>query len=157
MNSLLRILHLCGGSILKWTLLLVLFLTTSLYSGEPVPVANFTANDVKCLAANIHFEARGESHKGQVAVAHVTLNRVKDKRFPKSICGVVKQPGQFSWYKQANLSKMKLPRYSQQIALDVLTGKYKDPTRGALFFHNSSVESFKRRELIRIGDHIFYG
>lgn len=111
-------------------------------------------SDIKCLAANIHYEARGESKKGQIAVAHVTLNRTKDKRFPKTVCGVVKQPGQFSWVKDNPV--MKAPKKFQELALEVLSGKYKDPTRGALFFHNGSVESFKRRELIRIGEHIFY-
>lgn len=31
-----------------------------------------------CLALNVYFEARGEPIIGQYAVAHVTLNRVKE-------------------------------------------------------------------------------
>jgi spore germination cell wall hydrolase CwlJ-like protein len=44
-----------------------------------------------CLATAIYFEARGESYRGQVAVAQVVLNRVKDYRYPDTICGVVFQ------------------------------------------------------------------
>ncbi len=50
-----------------------------------------------CLAENIYHEARGESDSGKLAVALVTLNRVKSKYFPDSICKVVWQPKQFSW------------------------------------------------------------
>ena len=44
-----------------------------------------------CLATAIYFEARGESYRGQVAVAQVVMNRVKDHRYPDTICGVVFQ------------------------------------------------------------------
>ena len=42
-----------------------------------------------CLARAIYFEARSEPEAGQIAVANVILNRVKSKRYPDSICGVV--------------------------------------------------------------------
>lgn len=44
-----------------------------------------------CLATAIYFEARGEVYRGQVAVAQVVMNRVKDHRYPDTICGVVFQ------------------------------------------------------------------
>lgn len=44
-----------------------------------------------CLATAIYFEARGEAYRGQVAVAQVVMNRVKDHRYPDTICGVVFQ------------------------------------------------------------------
>jgi spore germination cell wall hydrolase CwlJ-like protein len=44
-----------------------------------------------CLATAIYFEARGEAYRGQVAVAQVVMNRVKDRRYPNTICGVVYQ------------------------------------------------------------------
>ena len=54
--------------------------------------------DLDCLARNIYWEARSESFEGMVAVAQVTLNRVKHKSFPDSICGVVYQgPTRPSW------------------------------------------------------------
>ena len=44
-----------------------------------------------CMAMNVYHEARSEPIVGQIAVAQVVINRVNDKRFPDTICGVVKQ------------------------------------------------------------------
>ena len=49
----------------------------------------FTPAEIKCMAMNIYHEARNESLAGKVAVILVTMNRVADKRFPNTICGVV--------------------------------------------------------------------
>mgnify|MGYP001803931275 CR=1 FL=1 len=43
----------------------------------------------RCLAEALYFEARGETVKGQFAVAEVILNRVQSARFPSSLCGVI--------------------------------------------------------------------
>ena len=45
----------------------------------------------KCLAQALYFEARGESLKGQIAVAEVILNRVDSRAFPDTLCGVINQ------------------------------------------------------------------
>ena len=51
-----------------------------------------------CLAENVYFEARNQGTAGWSAVISVTLNRVKDKRFPNTVCEVVKQgPTRESW------------------------------------------------------------
>ena len=39
-------------------------------------------NEINCLAKNIYFEARDQLTKGQIAVALVTINRVRSKHFP---------------------------------------------------------------------------
>ncbi|MBE0580490.1 cell wall hydrolase [Devosia sp.] len=57
-------------------------------SGTAMQVSD---KELWCLATAIYFEARGESYRGQVAVAQVVLNRVKDYRYPDTICGVVFQ------------------------------------------------------------------
>ena len=44
---------------------------------------------VSCLADNVYFEARNQGTAGWSAVISVTLNRVKDKRFPNTVCGVI--------------------------------------------------------------------
>lgn len=51
-----------------------------------------------CLAANIYHEARGESYNGKLAVAHVTMNRVKSSRFPNTVCDVVYQAKYSQWW-----------------------------------------------------------
>ena len=47
-------------------------------------------DEIECLALNIYHEARSESLAGQFAVADVVMNRVAHKRYPNTICGVVK-------------------------------------------------------------------
>src|ERR1700736_1072907 len=49
------------------------------------------AQQNRCLAEAIYFEARGESWGGQAAVAQVVLNRVSSGLYPATICGVVYQ------------------------------------------------------------------
>jgi hypothetical protein len=44
---------------------------------------------VRCLTDAIYYEAANEPIEGQRAVAQVVVNRVRDKHFPKSVCGVV--------------------------------------------------------------------
>lgn len=44
-----------------------------------------------CQAQNIYMEARAEGEQGKQAVAHVVQNRIKDPRFPKDACAVVRQ------------------------------------------------------------------
>ena len=73
-------------------------------------ILNMSYEDEYCLAQNVYFEARNQSNAGKLAVTHVVLNRVNDRRYPNSVCGVVKQsvklsngaPArnkcQFSWY-----------------------------------------------------------
>lgn len=51
--------------------------------------SNIDVEQAYCLANNIYHEARSESLSGQVQVAHTTVSRVKDKRYPDTICGVV--------------------------------------------------------------------
>ena len=49
----------------------------------PLPPSVFGKAEQKCLANAIYFEARGESFKGQAAVAQVVLNRVRNPAYPK--------------------------------------------------------------------------
>ena len=55
-----------------------------------------SANDLKIMANAVHGEARGEPYIGQVAVAAVILNRVDSPSFPKTVSGVIFQPGAFT-------------------------------------------------------------
>lgn len=62
-------------------------------SSEPLEPEELKVSDRElwCMATAIYFEARGESYRGQVAVAQVVMNRTKDHRYPDTICGVVFQ------------------------------------------------------------------
>ena len=50
-----------------------------------------------CLALNVYFEARGEDPDAQRMIAEVVMERVYTDGYPKTVCGVVWQHGQFSW------------------------------------------------------------
>lgn len=127
---------------------------------------------VDCLADNIYFEARSEPETGQIAVAQVTMNRVKSGKFPETVCGVVKQKTndtcQFSWWCDAKARSQSLKRifdkatYNKirEIAMMVYFDEEEDipdVTNGALYFHAVHVTgSPKKRSSVRIGQHIFY-
>ena len=130
----------------------------------------------ECLAENIYFEARNQGFAGWVAVAQVTLNRVKDTRFPNTICEVVKQgltyesgfpirdKCQFSWYCDGKPDKPKnLVQYNEffNFSLLIAQGKIRllDITDGALWYHADYVRpdwSYHKKVTTEIGDHIFY-
>jgi spore germination cell wall hydrolase CwlJ-like protein len=115
------------------------------------------STELRCMELNLYHEARGESKSGMIAVGHVILNRVRDKRFPNAICAVVFQKHQFSWTSKYKNKKLVVPRHIRNIAYKLLTtDKYKDTTKGSLYFHNKSVGPFNRRQTVTIGRHIFY-
>ena len=62
--------------------------------------ANINSEELNCLAENIYHEARGESFDGKIAVANVTMNRLKSHRYPDTVCGVVKQAVLSKWWKE---------------------------------------------------------
>lgn len=125
----------------------------------------FDPQEEECLARNVYFEAGGESFSGKVAVGAVTLNRVDDPRYPKTICGVVKQRSgvcQFSW--MCSGARYRTPRgeaweEARDVANILLNVDWFDPTDGALYFHAVYVRpSWSRVKPVsaRIGKHIFY-
>lgn len=78
---------------------LIIFLTILLAS----IVANTAAfgaeqSEMDCLAEAIYYESRSESAIAQLAVGTVILNRVRHEKYPNTICGVVHQICQFSYY-----------------------------------------------------------
>jgi spore germination cell wall hydrolase CwlJ-like protein len=136
----------------------------------PAPLVDSTDFDesLHCLALNIYHEARSEPEAGQLAVAAVTLNRVRSRAFPDSVCGVVKQGGeqrhrcQFSWWCDG---KSDLPteaeawKNAQRISRLFLLGLAKDPTNEALYYHATYVKprwSQKMELTARIDQHVFY-
>lgn len=118
----------------------------------------------ECMAKNIYFESRGEVIQGQIAVAHVTVNRVKHENWPDTICEVVYQDKQFSWTHQIEDQTPKDERLWEQaliIARDVMIGNTDDPSKGAVFYHANWVNpSWSKEKSLKvskiIGAHIFY-
>ena len=130
------------------------------YLGKGVKMIIKTA--LMCLALNVYHEARDQSTAGQIAVTQVVINRVNDTRFPDSICKVVKQPGQFSWFWDKKSDKPyeeKAWQKSLMVARTVYDGKTIDITDGATYYHANYVNpswARKRTKTVRIDDHIFY-
>jgi spore germination cell wall hydrolase CwlJ-like protein len=58
---------------------------------KPLPASARSKTEMKCLATAIYFEARGEPERGQLAVAQVVINRLKNPAYPSTMCGVVYQ------------------------------------------------------------------
>jgi spore germination cell wall hydrolase CwlJ-like protein len=80
----------------------------------------FTKEELTCLTDNLYHEARGEPIQGRYAVIFATLERVLNKKFPKSICGVVHQPWQFSWTKDQKILAAPInPKEYLQMSLEV--------------------------------------
>ena len=124
--------------------------------GEPSAGA-----DQSCLATAVYFEAKGEPLKGQLGVAHVILNRAKSGRFAHSICGVVKQPGQFSFVHGGRLPHVSGgPQWKTALAVAgvALAGDAPAPAPKALFFHARSVSPgwHGLTRVAAIGNHVFY-
>lgn len=112
-------------------------------------------SEQQCLSEVIWREARGEPFLGKVAVAQVVLNRTKDARFPKTICKVVFQPGQFtwtSWYR-----KPLADTDSKMIARMVINGTYTISNFPAIYFvHKKMRPTWRVTKVRTIGAHCFY-
>ncbi len=145
----------------------------------------YTPEEIKCMAMNIYHEARNESLAGKVAVLLVTMNRVIDKRFPNTICGVVHEGKhrynrkkdayypirdrcQFSWYCDG---KDDIPRNKRAYVYSIALTKYFlkrsmmiiDFTEGATHYHADYIDTPRwakkgrgKIKTVQIDTHIFY-
>lgn len=122
----------------------------------------------QCLAEALYFEARGESLKGQFAVAEVILNRVDSPRFPNSVCGVINQGTGRKYACQFTYTCDGLPEHISEpaawdrvakVAKAMLSGAPRALTNGATFYHTHAVRPSWSRKFTKtasIGDHFFY-
>ena len=122
----------------------------------------------ECLAEALYFEARGESVKGQFAVAEVILNRVDSARFPDTVCGVVNQGTgkryqcQFTYTCDGRAEAIHEPRaYTRvgKVAKLMIDGMPRPLTNGATYYHTKAVNPRWSRRFTRtttIGVHHFY-
>ena len=148
-------------------------------SWEPV----ISQAEIECMAKNIYFEAAVESTAGQLAVAQVTMNRVKSRHYPNTVCEVVyegkhyttskgeqfpvRDRCQFSWYCDGKgddvKNKGKLWDSAQDLARYVLTRRHDliDITDGATHYHATYIDAprwaHQKRKHMTIDQHIFYG
>ena len=142
----------------------------------------FRNQEAVCLAKNMYYEARNQGLAGQLAVSLVVMNRVKDDRYPNTICEVVDQGPvreswkkngvfypirnrcQFSWYCDGKSDEPKEPTtYGRllDLSLDLVYDDLQvvDFTEGATHYHADYVFPAWRKsktKTVEIADHIFY-
>ena len=121
-------------------------------------VDRLSAEEMHCLSVAVYHEARGEPRDGQLAVAQVVLNRARSGKFPKSICGVVLQPAQFSSIR-ANWQPREsaMWRRAREIAGQAAEGDRLEHLGNAMYFHATRVSpGWRKQRVAQIGNHIFY-
>ncbi len=134
-----------------------------------LPAHVFTKAEQTCLATGIYFEARGESLRGQAAVAQVILNRVRNPTYPNTICGVVYQNDhwrnrcQFSFACDGIKDRILSPSHyktAQDIAMAVTAGKiFIEEVGSSTHYYAQYVSPRWARsmeKMKKIGLHIFY-
>lgn len=126
------------------------------------------ARALECLTQAVYYEAGNEPTDGQRAVAQVVLNRVRDRAFPASVCGVVYQGShrrtgcQFTFTCDGSLRRRPVPSLwtrAQAVAQAALNGEVYAPVGSATHYHANYVSPWWAPSLSRIGSvgaHIFY-
>lgn len=122
-----------------------------------------------CLGDAIYYEAGFEPEEGQLAVAQVILNRVKDPYYPNTVCGVVfqgwerKTGCQFSFVCDGSM-KRRPPsedqaREAREVARKALRGEQVAVVNEATHYHTDYVKPYWAPGLDKVGKvgtHIFY-
>jgi len=118
--------------------------------------------EMDCLARAVYHEARGEPLEGQLAVANVVLNRAASGRYPTTLCGVVRQPWQFSFVRRGYIpGAPKNESWRKAVAIaHVASERFASGlSRNVLWYHADYVAPSWGKRLTRvtkIGAHIFY-
>lgn len=127
-----------------------------------------STRDLECLTQAVYYEARGESARGQQAVAQVVLNRVKHPAFPKTVCAVVFQGAsaghgcQFSFACDGSMRDRREPaawRRAETVAARALSGAVMAEVGQSTHFHAAGLGPEWSLDMIRVaqvGMHVFY-
>lgn len=134
-----------------------------------LPRSVHSKKEQRCLAEAVYFEARGESVNGQIAVAQVVLNRVRNPAYPKTICKVVYQNRrlrnrcQFSFAcdgKKERITSQRAWRLAQKVSKDTTKGEsYLEMVGASTHYHATYVRPRWARSMNKqgkVGLHIFY-
>ena len=166
-STIFSIYYICGK---YWEYKKAMFVQAQQASTNFKPTFQSRIKDLECLATNIYYEAGNQAFEGKVAVAQVTLNRLNDGRFGKTVCEVVYAKGmisgriicQFSWVceNKRRILNTNSPQYieSMEVAKKVLLENFKlSSLHNSLFFHADYIRpGWKNEKVAHIGRHIFY-
>src|SRR5690606_37708226 len=108
------------------------------------------------LSRIVSAEAKGESEKGQIAVANVVLNRVEHEDYPDTIREVVFQKNQFSPVKNKSIYE-EPTEDAIASSIKALEGE-RIVNENVLFFYNPKIASKNnwirtRKSAVVIGNH----
>ena len=108
----------------------------------PIQQFSITDEEIEMLKYIVEQETRGGSYRHKCIVTNVVVNRVKDSRFPNTVKGVLLQKNQFSstwnYYQKRNKPDEK----TENAVNNVLNGKERDESNGALYFHSMSSDGW---------------
>jgi N-acetylmuramoyl-L-alanine amidase len=118
-------------------------------------------SEQRCLATAVYFESKGEPLDGQLAVAHVIMNRATSGRFASTLCGVVRQPGQFSFVRGGAMPAVARDSANWRTAVAIAKIAQRDlwnaSNDNALYFHARRVApGWRMARVGTIGNHVFY-
>ena len=157
--------HILNSHVKSLVLAFVLLATTFGHytaNAETLPDSVY-GQELGCLAMNIYHEARGETEKGKLAVAAVTMNRVENKYYPDTVCEVVWQTKQFSWTglktKYHSVKNTKAWINAIEVAQLFIDGGNWPGVGEATHYHTVAVSpSWKNEDQLigQVGNHLFY-
>ena len=139
------------------------------------PVQATEEQEMGCLMEAIYFEARSENFSGKIAVGQVILNRVREKRYPNTICDVVhdgkywegnpvKYRCAFTYWcdgKPERYGNLRALDEVQKVVIMLLAGVRILDFDYVTHYHASYVEPYWSRSedfiyIAQIGKHLFY-
>lgn len=139
------------------------------WADDPLPLATYSDREQNCLTAGVYFESRGESVRGQAAVAQVILNRVRNPAYPDSACAVVYQNKnwrnkcQFSFACDGVRERVNDPKrwkIAQYVARETTEGRiWLKEVGSSTHYHATYVRPRWARtmqKVAKIGLHVFY-
>lgn len=124
------------------------------------------ASALDCMTDAVYYEARGETKRGQEAVAQVVMNRVRNPHFPKTVCGVVFQRAaagcQFSFACDGSMHHGRdrdAWEEARRVAARALSGFVLREVGSATHYHNIDVSPDWGPNMLKVaqvGLHVFY-
>jgi spore germination cell wall hydrolase CwlJ-like protein len=143
--------------------------TLASFRAAEIQRAETIDSELMCMAQAVYYESAREPLEGQLAVAEVIANRMKDHRYPDTACGVVFQGAtrttgcQFTFTCDGSMDRNKPAgeawARAQRIAAHVMMDLNEDRTGGATHYHATYVDPVWNSGLIKtsqVGLHIFY-
>jgi len=117
--------------------------------------------ETECLARAVYWESNGEPLAGQLSVAEVIINRAQSGRFAATLCGVVRQRGQFSFVRGGYIPPPPSGARGWRNAVAIARIAREDLADGAapsaLFFHARRVHpGWRLTRVATVGNHVFY-